>query len=60
LDVRTFAGCDIVEYPDSNKLMVVPSMERFDKAQSTGYFEGEPDAAELRQIWETEPNFVSE
>ena len=49
LDVRTFAGCDIAEYPDSDRLLVVPTMERFDKAASTGYFDGEPDAAALRK-----------
>jgi uncharacterized cupin superfamily protein len=49
LDVRTFTGADIAEYPDSGRLLVVPTMERFDKSQSTGYFEGEPSAARLRK-----------
>lgn len=49
LDIRTFLGCDVVEYPDSNRLLVVPTMERFDRATSTGYFEGEPPAAETRK-----------
>jgi uncharacterized cupin superfamily protein len=51
LDIRTFPGADIAEYPDSGRLLVVPTMERFDKAAGTGYFEGEPSAAELRKIF---------
>jgi uncharacterized cupin superfamily protein len=52
LDVRTFPGADIAEYPDSGRLLVVPTMERFDKSQSTGYFEGELTAAETRKKFE--------
>jgi uncharacterized cupin superfamily protein len=52
LDVRTFSGCDVAEYPDSGRLLVVPTMERFEKAASTGYFDGEPDAGALRKIFE--------
>ncbi len=52
LDVRTFLGCDVAEYPDSGRLLVVPTMERFDKAANTGYFEGEPDADTLRKKFE--------
>lgn len=51
LDVRTFLGCDIVEYPDSGRLLVVPTMERFDKSASTGYFDGEPSAETIRKIF---------
>jgi hypothetical protein len=39
----------VAEYPDSGRLLVVPTMERFDKSQSAGYFDGEPDATELRE-----------
>jgi uncharacterized cupin superfamily protein len=53
LDVRTFAGADIAEYPDSGRLLIVPTMERFDKAASTGYFEGEPPVDEIRKIFMT-------
>ena len=56
LDIRTFLGCDIAEYPDSGRLLVVPTMERFDKSASTGYFDGEPDADELRKIFATAPD----
>ncbi|MDR1671096.1 MAG: cupin domain-containing protein [Alistipes sp.] len=51
LDVRTFPGADIAEYPDSGRLLIVPTMERFDKATSSDYFEGEPSAAALREIF---------
>jgi uncharacterized cupin superfamily protein len=51
LDVRTFAGADIAEYPDSGRLLVIPTMEKFDKAAGTGYFDGEPAAATLREIF---------
>jgi uncharacterized cupin superfamily protein len=52
LDVRTFLGVDIAEYPDSGRLLVVPTMERFDKSASTGYFDGEPTADEARKKFE--------
>ncbi len=51
LDVRTFAGCDIAEYPDSGRLIIIPTMERFDKAATTGYFDGEPSAATIREFF---------
>ena len=56
LDVRTFLGCDIVEYPDSNRLLVVPTMERFDKAADAEYFDGEPDADTLCEKFVTTPD----
>ncbi|MCD8072394.1 MAG: cupin domain-containing protein [Alistipes sp.] len=43
LDIRTFAGYDVCEYPDSDKLLIVPSMETFKKDSSVGYFDGEED-----------------
>lgn len=51
LDVRTFSGCDIAEYPDSGRLLVIPTMERFDRSASAEYLDGEPDAATLREIF---------
>ena len=41
LDVRTFIGYDVCEYPDSGKLLLAPSMEVFDKESKVGYFQGE-------------------
>lgn len=39
LDIRTFDGCDVAEYPDSGALLVIPTMEKFRKEQKTGYFD---------------------
>jgi uncharacterized cupin superfamily protein len=41
LDIRTFIGYDLVEYPDSNKLLIAPSFEIFNKDSKVKYFEGE-------------------
>ena len=41
LDIRTFLGYDVCEYPDSNKIYLVPSGEIFDKDVQLGYFDGE-------------------
>jgi uncharacterized cupin superfamily protein len=51
LDVRTFAGIDIADYPDSGRFLVLPAMELFDKSASMGYFDGEPSADGLREIF---------
>ncbi len=50
LDIRTFAGCDIAEYPDSERLMIIPSAEQFRKDSRTGYFDGE--AEKISGIWD--------
>ena len=46
LDVRTFLGSDICEYPDSGKILLAPSMEVFRKESKVGYFEGEEKVVE--------------
>lgn len=46
LDIRTFTGCDVAEYPDSGKILVVPGMETFRKGSTTGYFDGETNPDE--------------
>lgn len=43
LDMRTFLGYDVCEYPDSNKVYLVPTGEIFDKDVQLGYFDGEED-----------------
>lgn len=51
LDVRTYLGHDIAEYPDSGKILIAPSFEIFNKDQQVSYFEGETDIQEKwRQI----------
>lgn len=41
LDIRTFMGHDICEYPDSNKIFVIPTSEIYSKNSNVGYFDGE-------------------
>ncbi|MFV0267665.1 MAG: cupin domain-containing protein [Draconibacterium sp.] len=41
LDVRTFIGYDVCDYPDSNKILLTPSFEIFNKETAVRYFEGE-------------------
>ncbi len=47
LDVRTFLGQDVVDYPDSNRVLLVPSMERFRKEAATDLFDGEENPDEI-------------
>ena len=49
LDIRTFIGYDVCEYPDSNKVFLVPSYEIFDKASQVNYFSGEEN---VKEKWE--------
>lgn len=46
LDIRTFIGYDVCEYPDSNKILLAPSFEIFSKDAKVKYFEGEENAGE--------------
>jgi uncharacterized cupin superfamily protein len=41
LDIRTYIGYDVAEYPDSNKILIAPTYEIFQKGSKVGYFEGE-------------------
>lgn len=49
LDVRTFIGYDVCEYPDSNKILLAPSFEIFSKDSGLKYFDGEKN---IVNIWE--------
>lgn len=53
LDVRTFIGHDVCEYPDSDKILLAPSMEIFDKNAQLNYFDGEENIREKWQEIET-------
>jgi uncharacterized cupin superfamily protein len=46
LDVRTFVGFDVCDYPDSGKMLIAPSFEIFNKDFVVGYFEGEGNILE--------------
>lgn len=48
LDIRTYIGHDICEYPDSNKILIVPNGETFVRDDQHDYFEGEEG---IREIW---------
>ena len=41
LDIRTYIGYDIAEYPDSDKILLAPSFEIFNKDSQANYFDGE-------------------
>lgn len=49
LDIRTFIGYDVCEYPDSNKILLAPTMEVFKKDSKANYFEGEEN---VKDKWE--------
>jgi len=49
LDIRTYIGYDVAEYPDSNKILLAPSFEIFNKDTTVNYFEGEED---IQVKWE--------
>jgi uncharacterized cupin superfamily protein len=53
LDVRTYIGHDVCEYPDSKKILIAPSFEIFRKESKTTYFEGEE---EVINIWKNRKN----
>ena len=46
LDIRTYIGFDVAEYPDSDKILIAPSFEIFSKDSQVDYFEGEKDILE--------------
>jgi len=49
LDIRTYIGYDVAEYPDSNKIFLAPSREIFKKDTIVNYFEGEEN---VKEKWE--------
>ena len=46
LDIRTYIGFDVAEYPDSDKILIAPSFEIYKKDSQVPYFEGENDILE--------------
>lgn len=46
LDIRTYIGYDIAEYPDSDKIFIAPSREIFNKDSQVDYFDGERNIKE--------------
>jgi len=41
LDIRTYLGFDVAEYPDSDKILIAPTFEIFNKNSQADYFDGE-------------------
>lgn len=48
LDMRSYAGYDVCEYPDSDKIILIPGGETFRKNEQYPYFDGETD---IDGIW---------
>lgn len=41
LDMRSYIGHDVCEYPDSDKIIIVPKGETFRRSEQYAYFDGE-------------------
>lgn len=48
LDLRSYIGHDICEYPDSDKIIIVPNGETFRRSKQYPYFDGE---TEIDKVW---------
>jgi uncharacterized cupin superfamily protein len=53
LDVRTIYGIDVVEYPDSGKINILPAYEVFEKQSKVEYFKGEEN---IKEKWDNVKN----
>jgi len=49
LDIRTYIGYDIAEYPDSNKILIAPKFEIFNKDSQASYFDRETN---IKDKWQ--------
>lgn len=49
LDMRSYIGYDVCEYPDSDKIILIPGGETFRKSEQHPYFDGETQAG---RFWE--------
>lgn len=47
LDMRSYMGHDVCEYPDSDKIILVPNGETFRRNEQHPYFDGETDVDEI-------------
>ena len=46
--MRSYIGHDVCEYPDSDKIILVPAGETFRRSEQHPYFEGE---TEVEKVW---------
>lgn len=51
LDIRTVAGLDVCEYPDSGKINILPDIEVYQSASRVSYFK---DEDKVREKWPKE------
>lgn len=49
LDMRSYIGYDVCEYPDSDKIILVPGGETFRRSEQYPYFDGETSADRIRE-----------
>ncbi len=47
LDIRTAIGLDVVEYPDSGKINIMPERLIFDKDSQVDYYKGEENVGKV-------------
>ncbi|QUI23624.1 cupin domain-containing protein [Vallitalea pronyensis] len=50
LDIRTNNGMDICEYPDSNKINILPDVEVYPNSQRVDYYKGEENVKDKWNI----------
>lgn len=48
VDIRTFLGMDVCDYPDSGKVNILPDFEQYETKDKVDYFKGEKD---VKAIW---------
>jgi len=46
LDLRTTVGIDVCEYPDSNKINILPYLEVYESSAKVNYYKGEENVKE--------------
>ncbi len=51
LDIRTNSAIDVCEYPDSDKINILPNMDIFQSSSRVAYYDGEAD---VRKKWPEE------
>lgn len=47
LDMRSYIGLDVCEYPDSDKIILVPGGETFCRSEMHSYFDGETNTDDI-------------
>jgi len=58
LDIRTFNGYDVCEYPDTGKILMIPSLEVYRKSTRVAYFDGEENVLEKWEQTDSQKNLA--